>query len=540
MLRSSPGITPDGMKLAAHRFLPRKLGRMYAAVLTGILLAMAYPPFSLPWTAWVALVPLAVTVLVRPHRSFATGWVAGFSYWFLTLTWLRHVTIAGWLGLSAYCAVYFGLFAWLVARLFDAADLSRWRAVAFVFLGATFWSGLEFLRGVLFTGFPWNYLGVSQYRNLPLIQTAALGGVCLVSWIIALVNMAGCTVLLRAKNRVGPWPDPAAVGVTLLAVVAAWLYGGRVLADGNLPAETLRVVLVQPNVAQHVKWDEEFVDDIYDKLDRLTRRAAASKPDLIVWPETALPDFLRFSRRSYSLVTSLVAQAGVRLLVGTMDADWDTKGSPAYYNSSLLIGLDGGIEDRYDKQHLVMFGEYVPFGRWLPFLRALTPLEESFTPGRDGSPILVSRAIPAGILICFEDTVPALALRAVRRGARLLINQTNDAWFDPSAGSWQHLANAVFRCVENRVPAIRCTNSGVTCVVDVWGRICKVLADSRMNPRVEGVLDVEVRVPCRLQATPYRHTGDLFGGVTAATTVLALGAVSVRVRRRGGYLGLRG
>ena len=525
-------MTPAGMKLAAHRVFPRKFGWMYAAVLSGILLAMAYPPFSLQWTAWVALVPLVATLLVRPYRSFSTGWVAGFSYWFVALAWLRHVTIAGWMALSAYCAVYFGLFAWLVARLFAPATVSRRRALIFIILGATFWCGLEFLRGVLFTGFPWNFLAVSQYRSLPLIQAAAFGGVYLVSWIIAVVNLAVCTLLLRAKYRVRPWPDPVVVGVTIVVLLAAWIYGRRALADEAFPAEPLRVALVQPNVAQRVKWDEEFVDHIYEKLDRLTRRAAASRPDLIIWPETALPDFLRFSERSYGLITSLVAEVGVPLLVGTMDAEWDGDGSPVYYNSSFLIGSDGEIHDRYDKQHLVMFGEYIPFGRWLPFLRALTPLEESFTPGRDASPMLINGDIPAGVLICFEDTVAALALKAVRRGARLLINQTNDAWFDPSAGSWQHLANAVFRCVENRVPAIRCTNSGITCVVDVWGRICKVLADSRMNPRVEGVLDAEVRVPRRLRATLYSRTGDLFGGGAAVATAMGMAAAFARIRRR--------
>jgi len=219
--------------------------------------------------------------------------------------------------------------------------------------------------------------------------------------------------------------------------------------------------------------------------------------------------------------------------VGTMDVEWDDKGQPVYYNSSFLVGPDGRIRGRYDKQHLVMFGEYVPFGRWLPFVRSLTPLEEDFSPGEEPGLLLVKERVPVTVLICFEDTIPALARAAVRRGARLIVNQTNDAWFDPSAGSWQHLANAVFRCVENRVPAVRCTNSGVTSAVDEMGRICDVLADSRMNPRMEGVRVVQVAAPRGLRPTVYTRWGDWFGWLCAGCTGVYL-AAALRSWKGGG------
>jgi apolipoprotein N-acyltransferase len=254
--------------------------------------------------------------------------------------------------------------------------------------------------------------------------------------------------------------------------------------------------------------------------------------DLVVWPETAVPDDIRQSERSYDLVHSLVTN-GVPILVGSMDLQWTTEREPDYFNSSFLFDTNGVLVQGYDKRHLVMFGEYVPLQEFLPFMTAMTPIEASFTAGRTSTVFrLASTPVTFSALICFEDTVAALARASVLNGARLLINQTNDAWFDVSSASRQHMAHCVFRCIENRVPALRAANSGVTCTIDAWGRIGNVLEREDGSTVFPGFVCAGVMVPGEGAArTFYTRYGDRGGQAAAGVAVMMVVCILVGARR---------
>ena len=507
----------------------KNCGRYIGAVLSGLLLATLFAPLEWGLVAWVALVPLLLS-LRDTSSSFAAklGMASGLAFWLCSLAWMSILTIPGWIALAAYCALYPMLFAVGASWAFRRFSQRRWFGDVGIMLWlAVLWVALEYTRATVCTGFPWNALGVSQYRNLTVIQVARLGGVYLVSGLIVWVNAAVALALFRYMDQF------ASLGrrfhhelfLGFFAVALAVAYGWRVLSEPAPATQKVRIAVIQPNIPQEQKWVPETVDLIYARLLSLTQ-AAIRIPGLhlIIWPETAVPDDIRDSVPSYDLVYQLVTN-GVPILVGSMDTEWRDEAKPLFYNSSFLFGTDGAIVQGYDKRHLVIFGEYIPLQESLPFVKALTPIQESFSPGHTSTVFrLEEPAIAFSSLICFEDTMASLARESVRNGARLLINQTNDGWFDPSSASRQHMAQCVFRCIENGVPAVRSANTGVSCSIDRSGRVYDVLQDDRGNRTViAGFQTSTLAVPGEdMPLTFYTVHGDAFAGGCTALAVLCL------------------
>lgn len=532
-----------------------------AALSSGLLLAASFPPLEWSNAAWVALVPLLLVVRFATVRaSLVAGFVGGAVFWLLTLAWLTHVTVAGWIVLALYSALYIAAFCGLAGWCMRRVGTGRPARNAGLLLALpVLWVGLELLRSVLCTGFPWNLLGVCQYRNIAIIQVAECGGVYAVSALVVLVNAGLTLTLLRyvhafrarrnyfealrrkaAGNRAGAEPArPSApmhvrghleMLVALGIVLASFVWGLRAQRRRLPHAPNFDVVAVQPNIPREEKWTEDMTRTIHDRLRHWSRLLQGLGPDLIVWPETALPDCVRLSAGSHELVRNLV-QDGTPILAGSMDM-LECEGREEWYNSAFLFDTNGCIAAKYDKQHLVMFGEYVPLEPLFPFLRALTPVNGSFVPGTE-STVFRLGDVAFSALICFEDALPWLARRFVRAGARLLVNQTNDAWFDVSAASRQHMTHCVFRCVENRVPAIRAANTGVTCAIDRTGRIRRVLTDESGNVRVGGAILLRVAVPGpEYELTFYARYGDVFAGACLVAVAGLCGWILVLTRRR--------
>ncbi len=539
-----PAAGASSAMRAPWAFLRRRVGaEPAAAIASGLLLAAAYPPLAWSALAWIALVPLLWAAgRVPPRRAAVLGFASGALFWHATLAWLQRVTTAGWIALALYCALYTALFsaAWSAGQ---AARRRRPDALgvrlATVLFGVAGWVGLEYIRSTLFTGFPWNPLGVSQFRRTVLIQVASFGGVFAVSALVAGVNVAlalRLTPVGARRRRYGP-----ELLLALAAVLGAVGWGRAALRRLPPPDRTVSIALVQPAIPQYVKWDEAFVRETYGRLEALTRAAQRGGPDLIVWPETAIADVLRASEEGVALVRR-VAEPGVPLLIGALDGEQTDEGEERIFNSAFLIGPGGVIEDVYDKRHLVLFGEYVPFSGRLPFLRSLSPIEMDVTPGTEpGLFRLGGNATVFGAVICFEDTVPALLRDLARGGAQWFVVLTNNAWFDFSSGSMQHMAQSVFRTVEQRRPMVRAANSGVTCWVDADGRIGGARGEE------EGILPfygegpvlrsgfLTVDLPIRDTPPPptfHQRHGDLFGRVCAGLLLL-LGAAALVHRRRG-------
>ena len=506
------------------------------ALVSALLWAAVFPPLEWTWAAWVALVPLLVMVrgLGDGRRALRLAWVAGFLHWLLAVRWLTHVTVGGWMVLAAYCALYVLPPVWLARR---------WRGGGLGFAAslAVVWSGCEFFRGWFgWGGFPWNPLGVGLTPWLPGVQLAEWGGVWLVSGLVVFVNGLVAWALLEWRAWRLQWRG-LALGALAVAAVLGW--GGwrvlrleeadRVARMGS--GRSIRVALVQTAIPQDEKWVSSKIRMIYSRLGDLTRQAQAdSRTELIIWPETALPDDVRNSPNSYEVVWELVRH-GPPILAGSLDVAEGEDGWPDYFNSAMLFDVQGRIAGAYNKRHLVVFGEIVPFERWVsPDWRLALGLPLSITPGERGAIFYAGRArVPLSPLICFEDIMPYLARADVRAGARMLVNLTNDAWFDDRTAPNQHMRNAVLRAVENRVPLVRTANTGISCVIAPSGRVVSRLADGEGRTWRPGVLTADVAVPPNEMAlTFYCRYGDMYGLACAVATGLWLAAAFWNRRNR--------
>ena len=491
------------------------------AAASGLLWFAVFPPLEWTGAAWVALAPLfALAWRVPARMALKAGFAAGFLFWLLSIRWLTHVTVAGWIFLGAYGALFILPAVWLA---------NRWRggAAGFAAALAAVWCGGEFLRGWLFGGFPWNLMGGGLTPCLPAIQIAEFGGVWLVS---GLAVFANALLAWAAAERRG-WK---AMALCALGVALALGWGTWRLGHLPKPGRSIRVALVQTSIPQDEKWVTAKIQMIYGRLRDLTLKAQGD-PDveLVIWPETALPDDVRNSEHSYGLVWSLCTN-GTPILAGSLDTATLDTGQPQYFNSAFLFDANGRIAGEYDKRHLVIAGEFVPFERWIPWRWQVAmgwPL--SITAGDEGAVFSAGKAdIPLSPLICFEDIFPYLARADVRAGARMLVNLTNDAWFDDRVAPRQHMRNAVLRAVENRVPLVRAANTGVSCVIEPSGRVAAFLSDGAGRTWAPGVLWADVPVPPDGAPLTFQaRFGDMYGIACAAATVLWLAASIWRARR---------
>jgi len=515
--------------------------RALAAISSGLLLAAAFPPLEVSQLAWFALIPLlAMAIYTRPRAAFQWGFVGGLVFWLSTLSWLLTLSrtggpwplvLLGWVSLSAYCALYVAAFAMVASVLFSlwlsasaGADAGRvtkapaWGPAGLVIIIPLLWVGFEYLRGTLFTGFPWNAVGGSQFSNLILIQGAEWGGVYVVSAVIVLLNTALtfsairiADALLKKRQTLARWD----LLIAILALAGYCLAGARssALAEVSAPgARRVSLAAIQPNIPQLKKWSSEsaFVQEIFGSLRKQTEFAlAVEKPNLILWPETAVPGPLLTDPETADFVDDL-ATNGVPLLVGAMEVGDYSGRYPTLYNSSFLVTGPRTIAGVYRKLHLVPFGEYLPFDRTFSFVKRFAPLGFSCTPGDETTVFQLERpAVGFSALICFEDIFPSLSRNAVRGGARFLVNQTNDGWFDGSCGARQHLSQCVFRAVENRVGVVRVANTGITCFIEPSGKT-DMLENGAGETRFGGFKLDTLPVPeADMSLTFYTRYGDL-------------------------------
>ncbi|MDP6523947.1 MAG: apolipoprotein N-acyltransferase [Kiritimatiellia bacterium] len=521
--------------------------RLICSIMTGLLVASSSPPMESWEAAWVALIPMLIlSRLSSPRSSFKWGFLSGLFHWLPSLAWLLRLcsnggplplVVLGWLLLSAYCALYTGGFyassSWLInwglGTSGDGKGIGEWinflRRPVLVLLVPFLWVGFEYLRSTLLTGFSWNALGVSQYRNLAIIQVAEWGGVYAVSAVLLVMNTAMALTALdvfpadgtrRRRVRV-----ELMIGLSICAL--CWVMGTRranLFGSSHPGDRSVKVAAVQPNIPQLEKWTKEAVLDIYRSLAYQTELAATSRPDLIIWPETALPGAFPNDLEAIRFAADM-ASLGAPVLVGAMEtAESESTGDFEFCNSSFLVDPDGAVRQKYRKIHLVPFGEYIPFDRSIPFLSRCAPLGFSCTPGTR-STVFRLKGIPFSSLICFEDTIPALGRKAVLAGARLLINQTNDAWFDGSSGARQHVSHCVFRCVENRVEAVRSANTGITCHIDRRGRL-SALEQLGSGSTFAGFAVYGVTIPSDdMDLSLYTRFGDAIFAVPCAVFAVA-------------------
>ena len=445
------------------------------ALFSGLLLTAAFPPGHFSFMAWIALIPLLKAIENRSGFSaFKLGVIAGLIHFLSLIYWiivvLEHygglgfiISLTALILLSLYLSLFTGLFSCLTALLND----SRF----FVLFMACFWVGLEYAKAHFLTGFPWCLLGYSQFKHLYIIQIADLFGVYGLSFLIAIVNGVLYRTLFRSAR-------PAVKILKLEILLSAVLLMGTVaygsyrlsnVSPQNNSTKKINAAIIQGNIDQSLKWNPQFQEQTVLTYESLTRSTFSFEPQLIIWPETALPFFFQNNRDFTPQILSMTKKSGATLIFGS-PAFKRTKARIEFFNRAYMIESGTQHISHYDKIHLVPFGEYVPLKKFLPFIRRLVESAGDFTPGNSTYP-LKSDGVSVGILICFEAIFPELARDLTANGANILVNLTNDAWYGMTSAPFQHLSMAVFRCVENRRPMLRAANTGISAFIEADGTI---------------------------------------------------------------------
>lgn len=436
-------------------------------------LILSFPNFEISALAWLAFAPLLFVIRnSAPARSFIFSCVTGAIFFAGALYWLTYVTKLGYFVLILYLSLFFGLFGLLSNMFFRKFENSRLSFLLCIIL-PSLWVVVEFLRGRLFTGFPWGILGYTQYKNPLIIQIADITGAYGVSFLIVMVNFvlfSWLSALIKKECKNGPLFESAALCVILVLCAG---YGHFSLKKEAAGPE-LRLAAVQGGIEQFKKWDPAYKDYIMDRYETLTKEAAKDGADLIVWPETAIPGFINEDDIRIRLL-KLMDETKIPLFSGAVTCEREA-GKDYFFNSAVLFSPDAAARRRYDKIHLVPFGEYIPFESEIPFFRRLINKEiGGYTKGEDFTIFEITKENEGpreyAALICFEDIFPELARRFAAKGADFLINITNDAWFGESSEQLQHAQASVFRAVENRLGVIRAANNGFSCYISPQGVI---------------------------------------------------------------------
>jgi apolipoprotein N-acyltransferase len=455
--------------------------KILKSLLTAVLLSLSFPPLTLGFLAYFALIPFFLLLEDLSYKeSIRWGYLTGLFTNIGTLYWINWVTVPGAFAAILYLPVYFIFYAVLHTFLRKRLG-NKYLFICIPFL----WTGMEFIRSLGVLGFPWNSLAYTQTYYLSLIQYVSFTSVFGVSFWIVTINVLILSIMKNASNIK---KVVAYLIILILLFLLPWFYGQLVIPDEDVDTkEKIRVGLVQGNVDPYLKWDDEFIDENLVIYDSLSNQLNDTQLDLIIWPETATPVYLRDSFKYKKAIRKIVNNQNVCLITGTPDYKHLPDHSYMTYNAAFLFTPLSNAVEVYRKLHLVPFGERVPFTETFPllkkFLESLEMGEGNFSPGKEivsfKVPILKKKkrfnqeSFSAPVLICFESMFSDFARKFVKNGAEILIIITNDAWFDKTSAPYHHAQAAVFRAIENRISIARCANTGVSLFIDSYGKTTK-------------------------------------------------------------------
>lgn len=509
--------------------------------LSGLLYSLSIPRADLSLFAWVCLVPCFYALHRTTHQGeaqprtwvrralelgLAFGVVSGFGrvYWICeTLTNYGALAQSEAIFTTAALILYLGLYP--ISFFLLIARFLRFRSPIFAWICACIWVVLEWAQSWVISGFPWELLGYSQYRNLPLLQTVSLTGIYGVSFLITLFNASFSQVLIFKKRPL------VYVGPPLFLLVLTLTLGHIRLQelDTSSDEDSVHIGIIQGNVPQGVKWKAGRSRRSTEKYVQLTRQLVDGEDedspplDLIIFPETALPFPLHDPAYDNYLqsILSLVREIQIPLLVGALESTSEHE----TLNRAFLIDVEGQVVGSYDKVHLVPFGEYLPLPWLFEYMQGLTAESGAFAHGRGFSslplPLKNGRTLPFGVFICFESVFPDITRALVQEGAQFIVNTTNDAWFGHTAAPHQHLSMAIVRAVETGRPLLRAANTGISAVVEPSGKI-------KQATQLFETAALSATITPRDELTPYVRYGDIFVGLCG----LALAACALTAFKR--------
>lgn len=491
----------------------------------GAVLAASFARPGLAPAGWIGLAPVMILGITapRPLRAAAEGFVFAAALHALSFAWwygllrefgrLSSLQASGvFLLLTIYVALYGALFGAGLERLARRRGTRAALATA-----PALWAALELIRGRAFTGLPWPVLGAGQQRFTAAIQVAELAGVTGVTLVVAAGNAAlAWLILSRFRRGAGPGAFRMRGAAALVLVpAAALLYGTARLGAGWGGESSVTVGVVQGNVPQDVKWEPSARMRILEDHLEATREAAGRGAKLVVWAESSVPLPITSDPGTMMMLEATTRRLDIDLLVGSVHYERGGAGRKIFNSAFLIPGREPGREPlRYDKMHLVPFGEYVPFSSWLGPVESMVEEAGDFSAG-EAPAVFDSRSGRLGPFICFEAIFPELVRRISASGAQVLVNLTNDAMLGDTAGPRQHLALAALRAVESRRWMVRAANTGISAVVDPAGRVVDSAPFGRRAVLVS-------RVPLLEGTTVYAAVGDVAGWGCAIFAALAL------------------
>jgi len=554
-------------------------------VLSGAGYAAAFPPLDWGWLGWLGIAPLyglVAWLAPRPWAAWRAGWWWGLAWALAAFSWLREIEwfvpflLAPVLALFPACwaaaipLVRRGLLLPVAVQLEGTSAMAEYRPsplreTLVVAVLAAWWVVLDWVRGWVGTGLPWNYPAATQWRNLPLLQLAEYTGAHGITFLLVFANLAVALAVRDAFHgaRRGllrrPLPALAALALLMLAVTIGGMslmrgrhyqgeyYFSAGVIQADIPQcraaseeETAQALakhlrLSRALVAEHARNEDRIIGGLMlsgEEVEVPPEQLARIGPlGVIIWPETAVPvpyvpgyfaERYPLIREYAKAMFNLTAETRTRYLIGSLQYDAPEGGGPdavRAYNSALLLDLDATILGRYDKIQIVPFGEYVPYGRHAGWLKRQFGMGRDLSRGTRFNPLELREGVRAGVNICYEDVFPRISRRLVQNGANLLVTLTNDAWYPRSSEPVQHLANAVLRAVETRRPLLRCGNNVASCLILPSGVIADALhrragPAGRMVPdptrRGEGTGVFVVPLHARPALTFYTRYGDLF------------------------------
>lgn len=511
--------------------LREKIAEYFPPVVSAILLALSFPTTGIFFFAWVAFVPLMLALWSRsPRQAFSDGYIFGLIYFFGTLYWIYHsinhfggVPFIASLGIVVLLCLYLGLYPAIFCVLF--IQMIRKTKLPVLFIAPVLWVVLEFLRSYALTGFPWSSVGYSQYKFLHAIQVADITGIYGISFLVLMVNGALVDIVMF-KRRVREMPlfpvSYTFVGLSAVLIIVVLTLGyGHWRLGQERKGSPVNVSVVQGNIEQDKKWEPAYQNEVLNTYFTLSRKAAGTSPQLIIWPETAVPFMFDYDKLNTGKLTSFQRELGSDLLFGSVLVKEHSQSKTLLTNSAVLLDKEGKNIYEYDKIHLVPFGEYVPLRSLLFFIDKLVAGIGDYVSGEE-----YSRAETEfgsfGTMICYEIIFPGLVRKFYTDGGDFVVTITNDAWFGKTAGPYQHFSMAVFRAIENRKPVIRAANTGISGFIDSSGRI---LSESPLFQRF--VLSERVKTDRTL--TFYTKYGDLFSYLCIVISIVI--CLNIRIWR---------
>ncbi|MFZ3104782.1 MAG: apolipoprotein N-acyltransferase [Smithella sp.] len=443
---------------------------VFLAALSGLLIFLSFPKYGFGFVAWIALLPLffALRKANTVAQGLLLGFITGVTGYIGIIYWIAFVIVN-----YGYLPLYVGIILMLLLACYLSAYISLFAGCIIYFrekiplywTAPVLWVCLEYGKSFILTGFPWENLGYSQYLNTYFIQIADVTGVLGLSFLIVLTNATIFEVISKRSAK-----EYVLAGIVSLVLAGVYGYGIYRLDQVNKTvrqSQGMEVSLIQGNIDQSIKWNENYQRETLNIYEQLSLKNSPGKESLIVWPETAVPFKFQDINSLHDQIINLSLKSKSWLLFGSVSYSAQDDN---FFNSAYLLSPAGEIAGKYDKVHLVPYGEYVPLRDVFPFIKKLTAGMGDFGTGVGYYPLSMGDK-KIGVLICYEGILPFAARMYKKESADLLVNITNDAWFGSTSAPFQHFSMAVFRAVETRLYLVRAANTGISGIIDPGGRI---------------------------------------------------------------------